>query len=191
MQWWEYDANPKVKHTMKAIPAIIMWELWKKRNANRHDKEVSFDKMYTQCQSTVHMLIRVTYLWLRNIPYHWSGMLDLLRQYKPVLHYHIVKWLTPEERWIKCNTDGASKGNPGENSYGFCIRRSQGDLVYAEAQKIGNTTNIEEEITAIWKALSCCKRGGITNVKFTKSLEYDSKRMDGTLELNRKDIGDT
>ena len=68
------------------------------------------------------------------------------------------------EGWVNCNTDGASIGNQGESSYGFCIRGSQGDLVYADAQSIGNTTNMKAEITAIWKAQSYCKRCGITKV---------------------------
>ncbi|KAH0779037.1 hypothetical protein KY290_005464 [Solanum tuberosum] len=81
-QWWEYDGNPKVQHIMKAIPAIVMWELWKRMNAKRHDKEISFNKMYSQCQLTVHQLIRAKYPWLRNVPYHWAGMIDLLQNYK-------------------------------------------------------------------------------------------------------------
>ncbi|KAK4728472.1 hypothetical protein R3W88_021460 [Solanum pinnatisectum] len=171
--WWQveavnskYETNPKVKHIMKTLPAIIMWELWKRRNAKRHDNEVSYDKMYTQCPSTVHMLIRAKYPWLRAIPYDWLGMFDLLQQYKPNLYYHI------------CNTDGASKGNLEESSYGFCIRGRQGDLVYAEAQSIGNTTNMEAEITAIWKALSYCKRCRITKV----ILETDSLSLKNMIQ---------
>lgn len=43
---------------------------------------------------------------------------------------------------IKCNTDGASKGNLGEGSYGFCIRDNKGDLIYAQPKGVGIVTNI-------------------------------------------------
>ena len=71
--------------------------------------------------------------------------------------------------------NGSSKVNPGENSNGFCVIGIQGNLVYAETQSTGNTTNIEAEITAIWKALSYCKRCGITNAileTYSLSLKY-------------------
>lgn len=46
------------------------------------------------------------------------------------------------------NTDGASRENPERSSYGFCVRDSHGDLIYAEADYIGESTNmIVEAIT--------------------------------------------
>ncbi|KAH0669630.1 hypothetical protein KY289_024123 [Solanum tuberosum] len=48
--------------------------------------------------------------------------------------------------WVKCNTDGTSRGNPGESSYSFCIRNNEGDLLYAEAQNIRQGTSMEAEI---------------------------------------------
>ncbi|KAH0704298.1 hypothetical protein KY290_017150 [Solanum tuberosum] len=63
-------------------------------------------------------------------------MVALLQSYKPTLYYDVVNWKPPEMGWIKCNTDGASKGNPRQSSYGFCIRNHTGQLLYAEAQII-------------------------------------------------------
>lgn len=50
---------------------------------------------------------------------------------------------------MTCNTDGASKGNPGMSSYGYCIRDGNGDLTYAEANSIGETTNMDAEVTIV------------------------------------------
>ncbi|KAH0698803.1 hypothetical protein KY284_013018 [Solanum tuberosum] len=122
-RWWEYEGSPKLQQTMKAIPAIVIWELWKRKNAKRHGKE-----------------------------------------------YQLVQWSRLEEGWIKCNTDGASKGNPGVSSYGFCIRNENGDLLYAEAKRIGITTNMVAELTGIWQALRYCKAQGYDHIK----LETDS-----------------
>ncbi|KAH0715454.1 hypothetical protein KY284_008359 [Solanum tuberosum] len=78
--------------------------------------------------------------------FQWSEMVEVLQNYKPTLHYHLASWKPPSEGWITCNTDGASKGNPGKSAYGYCIRDGNGDLIYAEAHNIGEATNMEVEI---------------------------------------------
>ncbi|KAG5595538.1 hypothetical protein H5410_036770 [Solanum commersonii] len=80
----EKGENPKLQHIMKVIPATIMWELWKRRNARRHDKELSFNKMFSQCQLIIHQLIRAKYPWLRNVPYHWAGMFDMVQRIEKI-----------------------------------------------------------------------------------------------------------
>lgn len=77
---------------------------------------------------------------------------------------------SPQKGWVKCNTDDAGKGNPGESSYGFCIRDSSGDLLYAEAKSIVVATNMKAESMAIWKALQYCIKHGSSNIQ----LETDS-----------------
>lgn len=54
---------------------------------------------------------------------------------------------------MKCNTDGASKGNSGESVYGFCIRNKTGDLIYAQLYGIDISMNIEAKAKAIQEAL--------------------------------------
>lgn len=61
----------------------------------------------------------------------------------------MVKWVPPQQGWIKCNTNGASKENPGPSSYGFCLRDTRGDLIYAEAVECGVMSNMEAEVIAI------------------------------------------
>ena len=38
---------------------------------------------------------------------------------------------------------------PGQSSYGFFIRNRGGDCIYAEAQIIGEATNMEAEVTVM------------------------------------------
>ncbi|KAH0636655.1 hypothetical protein KY289_036570 [Solanum tuberosum] len=77
----------------------------------------------------------------------------------------MVKWMKPSEGWVTCNTDRASKGNSGLSSYEFCIRDENGDLIYAEAHSIGETTNMEAEVTKMWKALQFCLENGLRKVR--------------------------
>ncbi|KAH0693326.1 hypothetical protein KY290_021507 [Solanum tuberosum] len=177
---WEHKASHKLTQILKAIPAIIMWALWKRRNTRRHGKDHSFNWMNHQCQETIHQLIRVKFPWLKKVPYQWMEIVDMLQRYKPTLHYHIVNWKLPEEGWIKCNTDGASKGNPGQSAYEFCMRNNNGDLVYAEGEDIGVATNMEAEAIALWKALQFCLGNGFQKV----ILETDSLSLKNMLIRN-------
>lgn len=62
-----------------------------------------------------------------------------------------------KSKWVKCNTDGACKINLGHISYGFIVRDNMGYLMYAEAQKIGKTTNMEAEIMGMLKVMQYCE----------------------------------
>ncbi|XP_060190462.1 uncharacterized protein LOC132619635 [Lycium barbarum] len=77
-----------------------------------------------------------------------------------------VRWNLPPLGWCACNTDGASRGNPGRSAYGFCLRDAEGNLLYAQAEEIGYATNIEAEIVAILEALRYCKQQGLHNIIF-------------------------
>ncbi|KAK4729361.1 hypothetical protein R3W88_022349 [Solanum pinnatisectum] len=59
---------------------------------------------------------------------------------------------------------GESRGNPGESTYSFCVRNSDGNLIHAEAQRIGRATSMEAKVRAILSALKFCKNNSITNV---------------------------
>lgn len=45
-KWWNFEANSKLQYVMKAVPTILMWELWKRRNAIKHGKDVCFSRLH-------------------------------------------------------------------------------------------------------------------------------------------------
>ncbi|PHU15119.1 hypothetical protein BC332_16324 [Capsicum chinense] len=53
-----------------------------------------------------------------------------------------------------------SRGNPGLSSYAFCLRDEHGDIMYAEAAKVHETTNTITEALAVLKATTHCKQAG-------------------------------
>ncbi|XP_070029963.1 uncharacterized protein [Nicotiana sylvestris] len=59
--------------------------------------------------------------------------------------------------WLKVNTDGASRGNPGRSSIGFCIRNENGDIVKSVGKEIEETTNTVAEAKAMVEALRFCR----------------------------------
>lgn len=73
--------------------------------------------------------------------------------FKKELHYKIVSWDFLEGGWVKINTDGASRGNAGPSSNGFCLRDCQGDIINVEADNIGYKTNLMAKATVVLRAL--------------------------------------
>lgn len=56
------------------------------------------------------------------------------------------------------NTDGASRGNPGNASYGYLIKDAKsGAILHEEGKTIGITTNNIAEYTAVLKSLEYIK----------------------------------
>lgn len=55
------------------------------------------------------------------------------------------------------NTDGASRGNPGEAAYGYVIRVRNGAILHQEGKKLGVNTNNFAEYSAIVGALEYIK----------------------------------
>lgn len=168
-QCGSYAKGLRGKKILRAVPALILWDLWKYRNNKRHDKFASCGSMVEGCYKNIQLLIKVTYPQLKKV--QCSGQV-VLTSYKdrPILQCKTDSWKMPDNEWIKVNTDGTSKENPGLNSYGFCIRNESGNLLYAEAGQLGVFTSIYAEVSTILRALRYCRAQGWGRVM----LETDS-----------------
>lgn len=60
-----------------------------------------------------------------------------------------VMWEYESPGWVKVNTDGASKENPGRSSIGFLLRNEEGDVIYAFVKEVQEGTKTEAEAKAI------------------------------------------
>ncbi|XP_060190564.1 uncharacterized protein LOC132619785 [Lycium barbarum] len=67
-RWWDMPSRLHVKCINQAIPAIIIWELWKRRNTMRHEGNVSITKLIYQRYSPK---IRVTPVTWRTPDIGW------------------------------------------------------------------------------------------------------------------------
>lgn len=71
----------------------------------------------------------------------------------PVARYVWDYFGAPHVGWIKCNIDGACKGDNRGASYAFCIRDVIGNLIYAQADSIVDAINSIAEAQVILEAL--------------------------------------
>lgn len=93
-------------------------------------------------------------------------MVEFLSNYRAKLLYLKVAWKPLYGGRITCNTDGANNGNPSLSAYGFFLRGSDGNLLYAKAQGKGIASNLEAEVMAINMALTYCVDKNISEVQF-------------------------
>ncbi len=61
------------------------------------------------------------------------------------------------EKELIINTDGGSRGNPGQAAIGIVIRNSDREILHQIAETIGITTNNVAEYTAVREALKFIK----------------------------------
>ncbi|KAH0698915.1 hypothetical protein KY284_013130 [Solanum tuberosum] len=84
-----------------------------------------------------------------NVHSTWPQMVALLDAFRPRFVYKWVKWHPPPSGWLKCNTDGASRGNPRPSVVAFCIINHEGELVIAKGVRILDSTNLVAEAITI------------------------------------------
>nr|XP_016435260.1 PREDICTED: uncharacterized protein LOC107761549 [Nicotiana tabacum] len=133
---WTVQVLPRIKPIMQALPSCIIWELWKRRNSFKYGEVVSISMVIYQVSSSLQALVRVRKPGLINVHHKWQDMLTMLENYTLRLKYDKVIWELPMVRWVKVNTNGASRVNLGRSSIGLCIRNDDGDLVYALGREI-------------------------------------------------------
>ncbi|XP_070031692.1 uncharacterized protein [Nicotiana tomentosiformis] len=97
-------------------------------------------------------------MWIKGFPFKISFFLWRLWRKKITTDdmWRRQGQMLPCHGWYKCNTDGASKGNHGPSSLGFCVRDDEGDVVYASAVDLGVTTHVVAEAKAILQGLEYC-----------------------------------
>ncbi|KAL0287134.1 UNVERIFIED_CONTAM: putative ribonuclease H protein [Sesamum radiatum] len=65
--------------------------------------------------------------------------------------------------WYKL-TDGASKGNPGISGAGGILRDQLGKVIFAFQEPLGNATNTQAELSAIYRGLQICFSRGLRKI---------------------------
>ncbi|KAH0650670.1 hypothetical protein KY285_032001 [Solanum tuberosum] len=176
-KWWSTDGNYRIKLVYQAIPIVIMWFLWKRRNTILNGGSYSVGKVIWEINNTILKFIKLRCkgnFGLNN----WPLIVQYLEGYSVVYNFKVVKWVPPPINWFKGNTDGASKGNLGPSSTAFCIRDHEGNLIVAKGVRLQETTNVIAEAIAIRECLVFCRDNMLSQI----IIETDSLAMVHILE---------
>lgn len=65
----------------------------------------------------------------------------------------LLDWIFPPSGWVKLNSDGACKGNPGLTRGGGVIRDSCGIWLATYATNLSIGTSVKAEVLALLKGL--------------------------------------
>ncbi|XP_060200275.1 uncharacterized protein LOC132628511 [Lycium barbarum] len=134
------------------------------RNTIKHGGKRSTGKVIYLVYVTIQRLVMIRNPSISQLPHKWPDLIQMLEVGCGRLKVTKVRWEFPPTGWFLCNTDGASRGNPGRSAYGFCLRNNEGDLRYAYATEIGITTNVDAEVMAILQAMRYCKNENLDNI---------------------------
>lgn len=163
MLWWGANIKTDMRPYYRAIPGFIIWELWKRRNKQKHEgKSTSLPRIIHNVTRHMNMFAKVNRSTMRGGS--WPKMLRELEEYRPKIKAIQVKWESPPAGWIKYNTDGAAKGCYGLSSYAYCLRDENGDIIFAKGARIENTTSTMAEAVAILEASKHCKNSQYNQV---------------------------
>lgn len=84
MTWWTMKATTKLEAVSKAMPIIIMWNVWKRRNAIKHGGYVRYEELLQQVQEIIRKLTKKLYPWIKMGKENWPEIVNKLRRYKPI-----------------------------------------------------------------------------------------------------------
>ncbi|XP_075092316.1 uncharacterized protein LOC142172566 [Nicotiana tabacum] len=171
---WEYTRRrdePRKAYRMiwvKGLPikiAFFMWKVWKAK--------LPLDDLLKRAS------VKVRKPGMDMVPHKWQDLLAMMKNFTPKLKVTKVMWEFPSAGWLKVNTDGASRGNPGRSSIGFCIRNENGDIIKSVGKEIEETTNTVAEAKAMVEALRFCRFHQYSHVWLQTDSMLLKKIMDG------------
>ncbi|KAH0748058.1 hypothetical protein KY290_027290 [Solanum tuberosum] len=157
----------------QCLPTILCWEIWKSRcNARFEGIKASTYRIIERVTWLMTLILNKQFPCL-NFAGNWKELCIKIERVNPVLNIKFIKWREPLDNYLKLNTDGCSKGNPGEAGGGGILRDHQGNINMAFQTYFGNCSNNMAEGLAILRGLQWCA----TNLLHNVIIETDSMIM--------------
>ncbi|XP_060195217.1 uncharacterized protein LOC132624456 [Lycium barbarum] len=149
VNWWKAPVTSRLKQIYAAVPSIIMWELWKRRNGIKHGhRKVNSSVIYLVLIS-IQRLVLYRNPSIRNIPAGWKELVQMLEGGKVRVKVTQVRWMLPPFGWCACNTDGASR--EAENlalleALKYCKQQGHQNIIFQTDSK-----TIQRMLSEEWK----------------------------------------
>ena len=96
--------------------------------------------------------------------------------------------MTPEALSVIVNSDGGSRGNPGEAACAAVVYNAKGEELLTRAKRLGKATNNEAEYQGVLLALEMCKELGAASVKLRIDSELVERQIKGTYKVKKKEL---
>lgn len=165
--WRGSHGRLKYGHIRTLIPTLVLWFIWAARNDARHrdipmNKNKIIDKVRNYICDLFSQVPKRSVAWQGDdlVAKLWGIKLTKSKEKKT----QKVVWAKPQLGYVKLNTDGCSKGNPGAAGGGGILRDHQGHCLWAFHLSLNPSTNVEAEILSIHRGLQICQEQGIQNI---------------------------
>lgn len=167
-QWLRSNMNNKHQVEDTQWPLIFLsalWNIWKDRNkevfqAQHHTASVSTSRIIQQAQEIQDSLLN---------PIHPNNSIPRL-----------TIWFAPLAGSLKLNTDGCSKGDPGQAGYGGLLRDEVGTWLWGYHGYLGSCTSLEAELWGLYRGLTIIMQKGLADIELdTDSQEARTLIIDG------------
>lgn len=67
-KWWNAESSSRIKPILQAIPSMVCWQIWNKRNKVNHGGYMNWRRVIYGISRNIHFLTMVLYPWLKEIP---------------------------------------------------------------------------------------------------------------------------
>lgn len=130
----------------------MFWYIWQCRNS------VKFNSKSVPIRSAIHLIIAATSLSGNYSKGHMNSSMDefapfkffffflVFGHYSKALSIIQVNWYPPLCGWIKCNFDGAARGNPGQAASGGIFRDNSAAILGYFSSYTGITNSFTAEL---------------------------------------------
>jgi hypothetical protein len=152
----ELNWSPQCRVTITAAIINLINSIWQVRNQAR------FDNIRINLNAAISRIIASTSLSGNNTKKVASNSIRdfiILKKFNVNIHnpkVSIVKeivWHPPLLNCVKCNIDGASKGNPGLSSCGGIFRNNDADFLLGFAEPLGFASSYLAELQGALRAI--------------------------------------
>ncbi|KAF3621252.1 putative arginine/serine-rich-splicing factor RSP31-like isoform X1 [Capsicum annuum] len=174
LKWWDAPVLPRLQPIFCAVPAIIIWELWKKRTNKKHGEKVTVNRIIYQVSHTLQLLVKVRKPAIKQVPHRWPDIIRVLEKFVPALKVIQVHWNLPPENWyleaaMECNCRiGGNRRATGESKRPAQVNKLPGCGIDTSARvlftEIGRRSLECVSICLVEKW--CCKRRRMEKVIF-------------------------
>lgn len=160
---WDLQWSGQVRDLVLSAVTHIIWFIWFARNQLRFNNQ-------SMTVSSIRHLISASVAMSGNLSLGKSSSLmlefQLLKSFHVSIHHPKapqviqVNWYKPPCGWFKCNSDGASRGNPGLSAYGGIFRDSSGAILGCFYDFIGISTSFTAELVGAMKSIELAHEKG-------------------------------
>ena len=96
--------------------------------------------------------------------------------------------MTPKSLSVVVNSDGGSRGNPGEAACAAVVCDEKGNELLVRAKRLGKATNNEAEYRGVLLALEMCKELGAASVKLLIDSQLVERQIKGLYKVKKAEL---